>query len=237
MRSVIVTGAASGQGRATAVRLARAGYRVAAVDLDEAGLATLSEEAESGQTTTYCVDITDFSAVEDVVDQVRADGGALDGLLACAAISDTADLASGNPARWERVLRVNILGVEHCLRACLPHFVEQGHGTVIIWGSVAARMPFGGEATYAASKAAIMQLAECLRHEVAESGVKVGVLHPGMTDTPMMNASPGALETLAARDLAPLVPDDLARCAQFMLEQPDGCSISEMIVRPTRQIF
>ena len=237
LKSVLITGAASGQGRATAVLLAQAGYRIAAVDVDENGLAALAEELADADITPYVADITNFAEVEQVVDQVTANGGGLDALLACAGISDSAPLASGEPSRWERVIRVNLLGVEHCLRACLPVFVGQQRGTVVVWGSVAAMNTFPGEATYSATKAAITQLTNCLRHEVAEHGVKIGVLHPGMTDTPMMTASPTALEALAELQLTPLEPENIARCAKFMLEQPEGCAISEMVIRPTRQVF
>ena len=236
MPSVAITGAASGQGRATARRLARAGYAVAALDANAEGLASLAQELADAKVTTHSVDVTDSAAVEQVVERIATDVG-LDGLLACAAINDFTATAEHDPSRWENVLRVNVIGVTNCVRACLPRFLDQGRGSIVIWGSVAAFAPTGGEAIYFASKAALKHLADCLRHEVAESGVKVGVLHPGMTQTPLLVASDMAAEALAASGITPLDPEDLARCAQFMLEQPEGCAISEMIVRPTRQVF
>jgi NADP-dependent 3-hydroxy acid dehydrogenase YdfG len=238
VRSVLITGAASGQGRATAARLARAGFGVTAIDRDAGGLGTLADELGDYALATYCTDVTDFAAISEIVDQITANGAGLDALLACAAIHGDYDpMASGDPVRWENLLRVNVIGVENCVRACLPHFLRRENGSIVIWGSVAALTPLKSQATYAATKAAITHLANCLRYEVAGSGVKVSLIHPGITQTPMMTSSESAVRTLAALKMTPLAADDIARCVQFMLEQPDECAISEMIVRPTRQVY
>jgi NADP-dependent 3-hydroxy acid dehydrogenase YdfG len=236
-KRVIITGGASGQGRATASLLARAGYIVAALDRDTDGLSTLAKELADHAITTHALDVASFAEVEDIVNQVASNGG-VDALLACAAIHGSYDpLASGDPLHWSKVLSVNVMGVENCVRACLPHMLSQERGDIIIWGSVAALSPVPNEATYSASKAAVAHLADSLRHEVAASGIKVSVIHPGITHTPLMEESPATAQLLEAIKLEPLRPEDIARCAQFMLEQPDGCAISEIIVRPARLAF
>jgi NADP-dependent 3-hydroxy acid dehydrogenase YdfG len=231
-RRVILTGAGSGQGRATALELAGAGFFVQAFDTDAEALGTL--EAADDRIGGHVVDVTDFEAISDAVATVADKPGGFDGLLLCAGIHDRSTLSEGDPARWRKVLDVNLLGVLHCLRAGLPHLVERERADVVAWGSVSGSVCYPLEAVYAASKAAVAHLLECLRRELVETNVRVTVIRPGLVDTPMTRSSPGAAANLQ-RD--PLVPTDIGRVVRFILEQPAHFNVTDIVLRPVHQLM
>jgi NADP-dependent 3-hydroxy acid dehydrogenase YdfG len=220
-------------GRATAQELVAHGYRVSIFDRDVAGAEDLRKLVGGDMLASYDVDVTDYPAVTHAVQDVRAHFGNFDALIACAGTHDRALLAEGEPALWEQVLRVNVMGVANVVRACLPHLLPQERADIVIWGSVSGWVPYTHESIYAASKAAVIHLAECLRLEVVDSGVRVCVLQPGLVDTPMTRANASAMATVAQLD--PIMPEDIARCARFILDQPTHCNISELVLRPARQ--
>jgi NADP-dependent 3-hydroxy acid dehydrogenase YdfG len=232
IRRAIVTGGASGMGRATTLELLAGGYAVAVFDRNEIGLASLRAAADPARLTLHAVDVTDFAAVNSAVEGIATDGG-FDALVACAGVHDRALLAEGDPERWRAVFDVNVLGVANCLRACLPHLTRRELADIVVWGSVSGWVPYTHEAMYAASKAAVIHLVNCLRLEVVDTAVRVCVLEPGLVDTPMTRANESAMSTVAQLD--PILPEDIARCARFILDQPSHCNISELTLRPSRQ--
>jgi NADP-dependent 3-hydroxy acid dehydrogenase YdfG len=220
-------------GRATSERLTGAGHHVAVFDRDAKGIRALADDGRDGRLTYHQLDVTDFPAVERAVNEVAAQPAGLDALVACAGIHDRAALSEGDTERWKDVLLVNVLGVATCVRACLPHLLQRDRADVIIWGSVSGLVPYTHESIYAASKAAVTHLADCLRLEVATTNVRVAVIHPGLVDTPMTRGNPAATAMLESFD--PVLPENIARCAEFILDQPDNCSISELILRAANQ--
>lgn len=179
-RVVVVTGAASGIGRATARALAAAGARVAACDVDEVGLASL--DAEVGLALWRRVDVSDAAAVSGFAAEVESVGPCAvvvnnAGIGVAGAVCDTA------PEDLERVVRVNVLGVMYGCRAFGPAMRARGEGQIVNVASALGFVPGRGVAAYSASKAAVLSFSQALRVELAPHGVGVSVVCPGLIDT------------------------------------------------------
>jgi NAD(P)-dependent dehydrogenase (short-subunit alcohol dehydrogenase family) len=181
----IVTGAASGIGRALSEELARRGAEVVLADLQ----AELAEEvaagirARGGKAAAEPLDVTDFAAVDRLV-KARADSrGRIDYLFNNAGIAVVGELGHYQIEDWYRVLDVNLRGVVHGVQAVYPVMVRQGFGHIVNTASLAGLIPLGGLLSYSTSKHAVVGLSTSLRVEAAGSGVRVSVLCPGAIET------------------------------------------------------
>jgi NAD(P)-dependent dehydrogenase (short-subunit alcohol dehydrogenase family) len=195
-RSALVTGAASGIGRATALRLAREGARIAAVDVDAAGAARVVEEirarAPSAAAHSFECDVSDAAAVARTVAGAAGALGTIDVLANVAGIGDTAastGLEAIDAERWDRVLAVNLRGPFLLCRAVLPAMVALGKGAIVNVSSLAGRSKsaMGGPA-YSASKAGLLGLTRHLAFDYGPRGIRVNAICPGGVDTPMLRA-------------------------------------------------
>ncbi|HZO77324.1 MAG TPA: SDR family oxidoreductase [Solirubrobacteraceae bacterium] len=233
MRPVgIITGALSGIGAATAVEFARLGASLVLADIaTESGDQTIARVSEvGGRATVAKVDVTDYVAVEGIVDRTVADLGRLDFLVANAGIAEQSRIASGDPNTWARVVQTNVLGTMNCVRAVLPVMKRQGEGHILIVGSTSGREPYVGEPSYLASKYGVVGFAYALRMECAEYGVRVTVVEPGTVDTPLTRG-PASVRALLER-MHPLHPEDVARALAFAYQQPPHVVVSELVIRP-----
>ncbi|MBV8941409.1 MAG: SDR family oxidoreductase [Solirubrobacterales bacterium] len=228
----IITGALSGIGAATALEFARLGASLILADIEtQSGDEMITKAAELGGTATVAeCDVTDYAAVERLVARTTADLGRLDFLVANAGIAEQSRIASGDPARWARVVQTNLLGTMHCVRAALPVMRRQGEGHVLIVGSTSGREPYVGEPSYLASKYGVVGFAYALRMECAEYGVRATVVEPGTVDTPLTRRPPAVRALL--EQMHPLAPEDVARALVFTYQQPPHVVISELVIRP-----
>ncbi|GAA1140320.1 SDR family NAD(P)-dependent oxidoreductase [Kribbella jejuensis] len=187
--TVLLTGAASGIGAATARALIAAGANVALVDLRQEAVDALAAELGS-RAFPVAVDVTDLAAMETVVDKVVARFGALDVCFANAGIAakKPATIKSSSVEEFERIVEVDLLGVWRTVRACLPA-VTAARGHILMTASVYAFYNGIGNAPYAASKAGVEAFGRSLRGELAGTGATAGVLFPGWVDTPIIRAS------------------------------------------------
>jgi NAD(P)-dependent dehydrogenase (short-subunit alcohol dehydrogenase family) len=179
-RVALVTGGASGIGRATTSRLAADGLRVAVLDLDP----TAAEEAE----LALKADVTDAAAVMAAVGEVLGALGRLDVLVNNAGItgSAAATVCHETPIEeWDRVQAVNVRGPFLCTRAVLPAMLRQGSGHVITIASVAGLVAFPGRCAYTTSKGAAVQFTKSLAVDYAREGIRANAVCPGMVETPM----------------------------------------------------
>ncbi len=180
-----MTGAASGMGRLSALRLAASGVKVAALDLDEGGLAETAGRAPSVR--PWVCDVSDREQVLRVVSQVSADLGPIDRLVNAAGIAPTGPLVDQDPGAVHRVMEVNYFGTVHLVQAVLPSMLERHSGDVVNFASLAGWMPSPGFGAYGATKAAVVAFTEVLAHENRGQGVRFACVCPPVVDTPMLD--------------------------------------------------
>lgn len=180
-RVAVVTGGASGIGRATAARLVDDGFRLAVVDLSpELNLAP--------SVLAIKADVSDPADVERAVRETLAEFGQIDVLVNNAGVSGSADATTCHETpidEWDRVFAVNVRGPFLCTRAVLPVMVRQGGGHVITVASVAGMIAFPGRCAYTASKGAALQFAKSVAVDYATAGIRSNAVCPGMVATPM----------------------------------------------------
>jgi NAD(P)-dependent dehydrogenase (short-subunit alcohol dehydrogenase family) len=180
-RKVLITGAGSGFGRATAQRMAREGAELALLDLDHAAARATATDCGG---LAYQVDVTNDDAVANTIaDAAKALGG-LDGIVNSAGIMSSARLADTTAAEWRRVLEVNLTGPYLVCKAALPWLEKADHSTIVNIASGQAILPSLRGSSYAASKAGVLAFTKSLAVELAPR-VRANVVCPGAADTPM----------------------------------------------------
>jgi short-subunit dehydrogenase len=188
----IVTGAASGMGRALCRELAREGVRLGLLDRNTDGLASLAEELRANGTTCFQVaaDVGDRRAVRAALADLAAALGTVDLLVACAGITGATLIDDLAIEQTEAILRVNFLGVVYAIDAVLPDMLARGSGHIVALSSLAGcrGMPFS--AAYSASKAALATYLESLRPPLRRRGIAVTTVLPGFVRTPLMANAP-----------------------------------------------
>ncbi len=197
---VVVTGAAAGIGRATALRFAAEGCRVAGFDLDEArGEALVAELRQKGPAEFARVDVADARAVEAAVGGVAERWGRLDVLVNNAGILRDAQLVKWKDGQvvstlseeaWDAVLSVNLKGIFHCTRAAVPHLIRGGGGVVLNASSVVGLYGNFGQTNYVASKAGVIGMTRTWARELGRYKIRVNAVAPGFVATEILRAMP-----------------------------------------------
>jgi NAD(P)-dependent dehydrogenase (short-subunit alcohol dehydrogenase family) len=186
----VVTGAASGIGRALSTALARRGAIVVMADIDEAAVKAAADAiaGETGATVAgLALDVRDPDAFAGVVAAVAADRGRVDLLFNNAGVAVWGEVADLTLAHWNRVLDVNLRGVVHGVAAVYPLMIRQGRGHIVNTASLAGLVPGPRLTPYVMTKHAVVGLSTSLRAEAAAHGVRVSVVCPGVIDTPLLD--------------------------------------------------
>ncbi len=192
-KTAVVTGAASGIGKATAMELARAGARVFIADInDQAGAAAQAELRAAGLKGDYVkIDVTKPASVDEFAKQVLASaGGRVDVLVNAAGWGKTEAFVQNSPEFWDTVIQINLMGPIRLTRALLPPMLEAKSGKIINVASDAGRVGSLGETVYSAAKGGLIAFTKGLAREGARYNVTVNCVCPGPTDTPLMAAVP-----------------------------------------------
>lgn len=220
---MLITGASSGIGEATARELVRAGWRVALAARSLERLETLAAELGDVALPVRC-DVTEWDDQRAAVAATLERFGRLDAAWANAGFGGERSFLASTPEHWRAMVLTNVYGAALTIRATLPALKEE-RGHLLLTGSVAGRRPVVGS-LYSATKHAVHAMAESLRQEVSGTGVRVTVIAPGMVDTPFFAKVP--LEE-------PLMAADVARAVVFAVSQPPEVDVNEILVRPTAQ--
>ena len=184
----IVTGAASGLGRAIAHRFARAGARVVVADLDgrAAQVAAREIDADPARALGLAMDVTDEAAVNGGVAQVAERFGGVDILVSNAGIQIVHPIEEFSYAEWKKMLAIHLDGAFLTTRACVPHMYKAGRGSLIYMGSVHSKLASVLKAPYVTAKHGLIGLAKTMAKEGAAHGVRANVICPGFVRTPLV---------------------------------------------------
>jgi NAD(P)-dependent dehydrogenase (short-subunit alcohol dehydrogenase family) len=230
---VLVTGAASGIGAATAARFMGDGASVAGLDRDADGLARIQLEHRE------VADVTDWDALHAAVDQTAQALGGLDVLIACAGITGRGTAADTKLEEWERIFAVNVRGVFLAAKATLPHLRRAGGGAIV---NVASQLGFVGAANaaaYCASKGAVIQLTRAMAIDHGPEGIRVNCVCPGPTDTSLLEPYfAGAADPAAERRLYEqaqmhgrlVTPAEIADAIAYLASPRSGSTMGAALV-------
>jgi NADP-dependent 3-hydroxy acid dehydrogenase YdfG len=226
---LLITGASSGIGAATARRAADAGYRLALGARRADRLEALSEELGGAEEAiAVSCDVTDWDQVQGLAAAALEAFGRIDAVFANAGFGAKRGFLEESPEHWRSMVLTNVLGVALTIRATLPHLLERGTGHYLLTSSVAGRRALPGS-LYSATKWAVTAIGEALRSELRQmhqnTGIRVTLIEPGMTDTEFFDQRPQNA----------LGDDDIARAAIYALSEPEHVDVNEVLIRPASQ--
>ena len=236
---ILITGASSGIGEATAKLLAKGGAAVVlgARRTDRLDRLVTEIEAAGGEARARALDITSREDTKAFVDAARAEFGRVDVIVNNAGVMPLSPMASLKVDEWDRMIDVNIRGVLHGIAAVLPIMNDQGSGQIINVSSIGGHTVSPTAAVYCATKFAVWAISDGLRQE--NDRIRVTVISPGVVETELADSisdQKGREEMKAFRRIA--IPSDaIARAIAFAIEQPEDVDVSELIVRPTASPF
>ena len=235
-KTAVVTGASSGIGEATVRLLAQEGCNVVLAARREDRLDSLAAELGEGALVAP-TDVTDAAACAALVARTVERFGSLEILVNNAGLGLYGSIAEGNPEDWRKMFDVNVLGVLYVTRAAVRQMLRQGAGDVVFVSSLAGRrVPRADGTVYAATKHAVGAIAEGLRMDVHERGIRTINVEPGLVRTEFPESSyPSAEEYYAEKEYSPLEAEDVAEAVVYALNQPPRVSVNEILIRPTEQ--
>jgi NADP-dependent 3-hydroxy acid dehydrogenase YdfG len=223
-RVLVITGASTGIGAATARAAAADGFRVVLASRSRDKLDALVGELGDDRALAVPTDVTVWEENERLIAAASDRFGRVDAVFANAGFGAARGWLKETPQHWREMVLTNVLGAAYTLRAAIPA-VKETSGHLLVTGSVAGRRVLPGS-LYSCTKWAVTAMGEAVRADLNDSGVRVTVIEPGMVDTPFFDngAGPGALQ-----------PDDIARAVMYAVSQPPHVDVNEILIRPTAQ--
>ncbi|GAA3510826.1 SDR family oxidoreductase [Aquimarina addita] len=240
-RVIVITGASSGIGEATAKKIAKEGAKVVLMARSEDKLVTLKNEIEKdgGKALVVAGDVTKKKDFENVVEKTVDTFGKVDGLVNNAGLMPLSFINKLKTDEWDKMVDVNIKGVLNGVSSVLPHLIDNKGGDIINISSMAANRYFPGGAVYCATKSAVKMFSEGLRQELApEYGINVTSIEPGavatnltstVTDEDIKDKMSEMLE------MNTLESEDIANAIYYTLTQPKRVNINDIYIVPTEQ--
>jgi NADP-dependent 3-hydroxy acid dehydrogenase YdfG len=223
-RVMLITGASSGIGAATARAAAAAGWRLVLAARSRERLEGLARELGGAErAVAVTCDVTEWDDQQRAVVEALENFGALDAAFANAGFGAARGFLEGTVEEWRAMILTNVYGVALTIRATVPE-LKRSRGHLLLTSSVAGRRVLPGS-LYSATKHAVTAMGEAARQDLNGTGVRVTLIEPGMTDTPFFDRRP--------KDA--LADEDIARAVLYALEQPEHVDVNEILIRPTAQ--
>ena len=225
-RVAIVTGAASGIGRAAALNLAREGATVVVADINETGAQEVAQEIGKSAEARR-VDVTDAAQARALADDIFKRHGRIDILVSNAGWDRAKQFIDTDEAFWDKVIAINYRGHLAMTHAVVPHMIERAWGRIVMIASDAGRVGSTGEVVYSGAKGAVIAFTKGLAREVARHGINVNCVAPGLTDTPMLAGMTEGAEKLMAAIIRSIPlgrvgrPEEVAKAIVFFAS-PDA---------------
>ena len=221
---LLITGASSGIGAATARHAAAAGWRLVLAARSHERLQALADElGGSERALAVPCDVTDWQAQQQLVSVALDAFGQIDAAFANAGFGGPRGFLNDTPEHWREMVLTNVYGAALTLRATIPA-LKQSRGHLLLTSSVAGRRALPGS-MYSCTKHAVTAMGEAARQDLHGTGIRVTLIEPGMVDTPFFDNRP----TDALHD------DDIARAVIYAISQPPHVDVNEILVRPTAQ--
>jgi NADP-dependent 3-hydroxy acid dehydrogenase YdfG len=232
---VLITGASSGIGEATARVLARKGYRLVIGARRAERLEALAKQLneEGGNVEFTSLDVTDLDDVRAFAGFALEKHGRIDVIVNNAGVMPLSPLEALKIDEWNQMIDVNIRGVLHGIAAALPVMKKQGSGQIINVSSIGGHATFPTAAVYCATKYAVIAISEGLRQE--NTDIRVTVISPGVTTSELAHSitDEGSAKAMESFREVAIPADAIARAISFAIDQPDEVDVNEIIVRPT----
>ncbi len=237
---VIIMGASSGIGEATTKKLAQEGAKLVIAARREDRLKALVESLTNNEISYAVADVTNKDEVQAVVDLAIEKYGRVDVLYNNAGVMPLSPLSEKRFDEWRQMLDINIMGVLNGIAAVLPIMKKQQSGQIIATDSVAGHVVWPGSAVYSGTKFAVGAIMEGLRQEERESNIRSTIISPGAVATELYKtiSNPELSESVKEGQRTPgfgLASEDIANAVAYVIGQPEHVSISEILIRPTKQ--
>jgi NADP-dependent 3-hydroxy acid dehydrogenase YdfG len=238
---VIVTGASSGIGYATALELSKAGAKVAAGARRVEKLETLKNEVQKygGEIIVKKLDVTKKEDCDSFINLVTKTWNHIDILINNAGIMPLSFFKNLKISEWEQMIDVNLKGVLYCTAAVIPFMITKKSGHIVNISSVAGRIVFPAGSVYCATKHAVTAFSEGLRQELSQRyNIKVTCIEPGVVSTELPNTiTDKSLESFveSVKEMESLNADDIANAIIYSLDSPQYLNVNEILLRPLSQ--
>jgi ribitol 2-dehydrogenase len=231
---IIITGASSGIGAATARLLSAHGAKVVLAARSADKIRALAKGL--GETAlAVTTDVTKSKSVISLVEKTIKHFGHVDVLFANAGIYIPGEVSEGNPDDWAKLMDVNVNGVLRCVHAVLPHMMKQKSGDILITSSISGFVDIHWEPVYSASKHAIQGFVHTLRRQVAKDGIRVGAVAPGRVANELWGIHEEAEITKHVKKRISLRSEDVAEAVLYILSQPRHVTIRDLVILPQNQ--
>ena len=237
MKQALVTGATSGIGRATALRLAREGYAITATGRRAERLETLRREIEAtgGHCTTLCFDVRSEEEVRRALEPLER----IDLLVNNAGLAAGLEhIDCGDTRDWDAMIDTNVKGLLYVTRVVSAKMVAAGSGHIFNIGSIAGTEPYENGAVYCASKHAVHAISQAMRADLLAAGIKVTEIRPGMVETEFSVVRFHGDRAAADRvyeGVEPLTGDDIAEAIAWVAQLPAHMNVNDMVLMPAQQ--
>lgn len=232
---VIITGASSGIGAATARLLAEHGCKLTLAARSVDKMQALADELEA-ETLVLHADMTVPADITNMVDKTIDKFGRIDVMFANAGIYIPGEVEEGDPDAWSTLLTVNVDSVLRCAHAVIPQMKAQGSGDILVTSSISGHIDIHWEPIYSSSKHAIQTFVHTLRRQLAGYGIRVGSIAPGAVANELWGFDdPAEIDRLSIEEHGYLKSEDVAHAVAFMLSQPPHVTIRDLVMLPQNQ--